>query len=51
MEVPFYEIQQNTYEFSAFIIKISGMTKLEKGGENTFRVAYNALEKIIDKII
>ena len=27
------------------------MTKLEKGGEHTFRIAYNALEKIIDKII
>ncbi len=27
------------------------MTKLEKGGEYTFRIAYNALEKIIDKII
>jgi len=27
------------------------MTKLEKGGEHTFRIAYNALENIIDKII
>ena len=27
------------------------MTKLEKGGEHTFCIAYNALENIIDKII
>ncbi|MBQ7986318.1 MAG: sugar phosphate isomerase/epimerase [Clostridia bacterium] len=27
------------------------MTKLEKGGEHTFKIAYDALEKIIDKII
>lgn len=27
------------------------MTKLEKGGEHTFRIAYNALEKIMDRII
>ncbi len=27
------------------------MTKLEKGGEHTFKIAHNALEKIMDRII